>query len=48
MHVKYRQDDLHRMTWYTDTYGSNGYELTIHASFMIKCVLYEALDPLVS
>jgi hypothetical protein len=21
MHVKYRQDNLHRMTWYTSTYG---------------------------
>jgi hypothetical protein len=43
MHVKYRQDDLHRMTWYTGTCGSNGHGLTIHASFMIKCVCYMGL-----
>jgi hypothetical protein len=42
MHVKYRQDNLHRMTWYTGTCGSNGHGLTIHVSFMVNvCVLYE-------
>ena len=46
-HVKYRQDNLHRMTWYTGTCSSNGHGLTIHVSFMVKRVLYEALDPLV-
>ena len=40
MHVKYRQDNLHRMTLYIDTYGSNGHELIIHVSFMIKYVCY--------
>ena len=35
------------MTWYTSTCGSNSHELTIHVSFMVKSVLYEALDPLV-
>jgi hypothetical protein len=38
MHVKYRQDNLHRMTWYTNTCGSNAHELIIHVSFMVKCV----------
>jgi hypothetical protein len=41
MHVKYRQDNLHRMTWYTGTYGSNGHGLTIHVSFYGQmCVSY--------
>jgi hypothetical protein len=43
MHVKYRQDNLHHMTWYTGTCGSNGHKLTIHISFMIKCVCYTGL-----
>ena len=47
MHVKYRQDNLNRMTWYTSTCGGNGHGLTIHISFMVKSVLYGALDPLV-
>ena len=38
MHVKYRQDNLHRITWYTGTCGSNGHGLTIDASFMVKCM----------
>ena len=45
MHVKYRKDNLHRMTWYTGTCSSNGHGLTIHVSFMVKSVLYGALDP---
>jgi hypothetical protein len=49
MHVKYREDNLHRITWYTGTCGSNGHELTIHVSSMVKCVRYvRAVDPLVS
>jgi hypothetical protein len=49
MHVKYRQDNLHRMTWYTGTCGSNGHGLTIHVSFMVKRVRYvRAVDLLVS
>jgi hypothetical protein len=49
MYVKYRQDNLHRMIWYTDAYGSNGHGRTIHVSFMVKYVRYvKALDPLVS
>jgi hypothetical protein len=28
------------MTWYTGTCGSNGHGLTIHVSFMVKCVYY--------
>jgi hypothetical protein len=49
MHVKYKQDNLHRMTWYTSTYGSNGHGLTIHANFMVKYVRYvRVVDPLVS
>ena len=35
------------MTWYTGTCGNNGHGLTIHVSFMVKSVLYRALDPLV-
>jgi hypothetical protein len=31
------------MTWYTGTYGSIGYGLTIHVSFMVKCVCYMGL-----
>ena len=31
------------MTWYTGTYGSNGHGLTIHDSFMVKCVCYMGL-----
>jgi hypothetical protein len=40
MHVKYRQDNLLRMTWYTGMCGSNFHRLTIHVSFMVKCVHY--------
>ena len=29
------------MAWYTDMCGSYEYGLTIHVSFMVKCVLYE-------
>jgi hypothetical protein len=48
MHVKYKQDNLHRMIWYTGTCGSNGHGLIIHVSFIVKCVYYmRALDPLV-
>ena len=36
MHIKYRQDNLHRMTWYIRSCGSNGHGLTIHVSFIIK------------
>jgi hypothetical protein len=43
MHVKYRQDNLHRMTWYTGTCGSIDHVLTIHVSFMVKCVCYTKL-----
>ena len=43
MHVKYKQDNLHRMAWYTSTCGSNGHGLTIHASFIVKCVCYTGL-----
>ena len=43
MHAKYKQDNLHHMTWYTGTCGSNGHELTIHVSFMVKCVCYTGL-----
>jgi hypothetical protein len=43
MHIKYRQDNLHRMTWYTGTCDSNGYGLTIYVSFMVKCVCYTGL-----
>jgi hypothetical protein len=31
------------MTWYTSTCGSIGHELTIHVSFMVKCVCYTGL-----
>jgi hypothetical protein len=40
MYVKYKQDNLHCMTWYTGMCGSNGHRLTIHVSFMVKCVYY--------
>jgi hypothetical protein len=40
MYVKCRQDNLHRMTWYIGTCGSNGHGLTIHVSFIVKCVCY--------
>jgi hypothetical protein len=43
MHVKYGQDNLHCMTWYTSTYGSNGHGLTIHVSFIVKCMCYTRL-----
>jgi hypothetical protein len=43
MHVKYRQDNLYHMTWYTGKCGSNGHELTIHVNFMVKCVCYTML-----
>jgi hypothetical protein len=43
MHVKYRQVNLHRMTWYTDTCDSNDHELTIHVSYIVKCVCYTGL-----
>jgi hypothetical protein len=34
---------------YTGMCGSNGHGLTIHVSFMVKCVRYmRAVDPLVS
>jgi hypothetical protein len=36
------------MTWYTGTCSSNGHELTIHVSFMVKRVRYvRTVDPLV-
>jgi hypothetical protein len=31
------------MIWYTGTCGSNGHGLTIHVSFMVKCVCYMGL-----
>jgi hypothetical protein len=31
------------MTWYTGTCGSIGHGLTIHVSFMVKCVCYTRL-----
>jgi hypothetical protein len=31
------------MTWYTGTCSSIGHELTIHVSFMVKCVYYTGL-----
>jgi hypothetical protein len=31
------------MTCYTGICGSNGHELTIHVSFMVKCVYYTRL-----
>jgi hypothetical protein len=40
MHVKYKQDNLHRMIWYTGMCGNIGHGLTIHVSFMVKCVCY--------
>ena len=43
MHVKYRQDNLHRMTWYTGMCGSNGHGPTIRVSFMVKRVYYMGL-----
>jgi hypothetical protein len=43
MHVNYRQDNLHRMTWYTGTCGSSSHGLTIHVSFMVKYVCYVRL-----
>ena len=33
------------MIWYTGMCGSNGRRLTTHVSFMVKNVLYGALDP---
>jgi hypothetical protein len=48
MDIKYRQDNLHCMTWYTSTCGSNVHGFTIHVSFMVKCVRYvRTVDPLV-
>jgi hypothetical protein len=38
-----RQDNLHRMTWYTGVCSSIGHGLTIHVSFMIKYVCYMRL-----
>ena len=43
MHVKYKQDNLHHMTWYTIIYDSIGRGHTIHVSFVIKCVCYIGL-----
>jgi hypothetical protein len=31
------------MTWYISTCDSNGHGLTIHVSFMVKCVYYTGL-----
>jgi hypothetical protein len=31
------------MTWYTGTCGNIGHGLTIHVSFMVKCVSYTGL-----
>ena len=42
MHVKCRQGNLYRMTWYIGMCGSNIHGLTIYASFYGQmCVLYE-------
>jgi hypothetical protein len=43
MDLKYRQDNLHSMTWYSDICDSIGRGLTIHVSFMVKCVCYTGL-----
>ena len=43
MHVKYRQDNLHRMTWYSGTCSNNGHGHTIRVSFMVKCMCYTGL-----
>jgi hypothetical protein len=43
MNVKYRQDNLHRMTSYTGTCSSIGHGLTLHVSFMVKCACYTGL-----
>jgi hypothetical protein len=43
MHVKYRQDNLHRMTWYIGMCNSNGHGLSIYVNFMVKCVCYTRL-----
>jgi hypothetical protein len=49
IHVKYKQDNLHCITWYTGMCGSNGHGLTIHVSFIVKCMRYvRAVDLLVS
>jgi hypothetical protein len=48
-HIKCKQDNLYRMTWYTGTCSNNGHGLIIHVNFMVKCVCYMgALDPMVS
>jgi hypothetical protein len=43
MYVKYRQDNLHCMTWYTGMCSSNDHRLTIHVNFMVKCICYTGL-----
>ena len=43
MYLKYKQNNLHRMIWYTGRCNSNDHGFTIHVSFMVKRVIYMGL-----
>jgi hypothetical protein len=47
MHVKYRQDNLHRMTWYIDTYGIMAMGLLNMLALLSKVRIVWALDLMV-
>jgi hypothetical protein len=44
MHVKYKQDNLHRMTWYTGTYGIMAMGLLYMLALLSKVCIVWALD----
>ena len=47
MHVKYIQDNLHRMTWYNDTCGIMATGLLYMLALWSNVCVIWALDPMV-
>jgi hypothetical protein len=47
MHVKYRQDNLHHMTWYIGTYGIMAIGLLYMLDLWSNVCVIWALDPMV-
>jgi hypothetical protein len=47
MHVKYKQDNLYRMTWYTGTYSIMAMGLLYMLALWSNVCVIWALDPMV-
>ena len=47
MHVKYRQDNLHSMIWYTGTCGIMAMSLLYMLALWLNVYVIWALDPMV-